>query len=342
MIYPWQIECWRNILARFERMPHALLLAGPQGGGKMAFAETLAARMLCERAAEQSMACGACPSCTWFAAGNHPDFRLIVPDVDEPEGTELDQAQPKKKSDQIRIHQIRALDDFLAVGTHRHGARVIIISPTESMNLPTANALLKMLEEPSITTLFMLVTYNKKRLLPTILSRCQTIDFPKPTIREGMDWLRQNGPQHAEQLLAHAGGMPLAAIDEAENWMLLEEFFRDLTLIERIGAMSIAARWESWLKEGKEGKKALDRRTLVIWMQKWLFDLLMVKSGGIAVFHSHWMKEIQAVSGRASLTELMDCYNDFLKIKGIAQHPMNPRLFLEDMLTRYARAALSG
>ena len=148
MIYSWHTEPWNRLIGQTDRLPHALLLSGPQGGGKMDFARALAARLLCEKASGHVEACGNCPSCNWFSTGNHPDFRLIEPGSDETDGLDAEDepATQKKKSEQIRINQIRALEDFLGIGTHRQGFRVIVIQPAESMNQATANALLKMLQ----------------------------------------------------------------------------------------------------------------------------------------------------------------------------------------------------
>ena len=344
MIYPWQIEIWNKLFAKIGRLPYALLLAGPEGGGKQVFAQSLAARLLCEKASGSEEACGKCPSCNWFSSGNHPDFRLIEPGGDEPEDIEAESeaATLKKKSEQIRISQVRALDGFMSIGTHRQGARVIVIRPAEAMNPATANALLKMLEEPSPSTLFILITNNRRRLLPTLLSRCQTLSFPKPSASAALAWLRESGAPHAEELLAHAGGMPLAALAQAEDWERLEGFYRDLSQLEQAGPVTIAGRWESWLKENKEGRSAVDKRKLVIWLQKWVFDLVMMKQSGLTVFHTHKSQGVRTAASRASISILIDCYNELVRIRAVAQHPLNPRLFLEDMLSRYARAAFSG
>lgn len=343
MIYSWQNELWKKLANQFDRLPHAILLSGPAGCGKRDFAQGLAKRLLCESASGAMEACGACLSCNWFSSGNHPDFRLIEPAGDEAEeaGNE-NSPEKKKKSEQIRIDQVRALDDFLGVGTHRHGARIIIIQPAEAMNQATANALLKILEEPTANTLFILITSNKKRLLPTILSRCQAINFPKPAPELAMAWLRDSGISHAEELLSHAGGMPLAAAEESLEWDRLNAFFRDLDELEVAGPVAIAGRWETWLKENKEGNAAVDKRILVVWLQKWVFDLLLMKLCSLTVFHTDRPQAVRAAAKRASLSGLLNCYNELLRIKAVAQHPLNPRLFLEDMLSRYARAVLSG
>ncbi len=346
MIFPWQQASWERLLGRLDRLPHALLLAGPQGGGKSAFAQTLAARLLCEKATGLAPACGQCAPCGWFAAGNHPDFRRVEPGgengSDEEADGEADPSGPKKKSEQIRIDQVRALEDFLNIGTHRQGARVVILQPAEAMNLATANALLKMLEEPTSSTLFLLVSHNPRRLLPTIRSRCQTIPFPKPPAEQALAWLHSSRVTRAEELLAHAGGMPLAAAGEAEDVGRLDAFIGDLGQLPRLGPVAVAGRWEGWLKEGKDGAARPDKRTLVTWLQKWVFDLVCVKLCGQALYHGGRLAELRATAAGASVPGLIDCYNELLRIKAVVQHPLNPRLFLEDILARYGRAVASG
>jgi DNA polymerase-3 subunit delta' len=346
MIFSWQNQTWLRLMGRLEQLPHALLLAGPQGGGKSEFARTLAARLLCEKAEGAAFACGECLPCGWFASGNHPDFRLIEPGGgeagDEDGESTIESVPAKRKSEQIRIDQIRALEDFLAVGTHRHGARIVIIQPAEAMNQATANSLLKVLEEPSSSTLFLFVSNNPRRLLPTIRSRCQAIEFPKPDRDEALAWLQHEKTAGAEELLAHAGGMPLAAATEAANDGQLDKFVGDLAAIGRAGPVATAARWEFWLKEGKEGGSYMDKRTLVTWMQKWVYDLVSVKIADRAIYHGRRLPELRAASSGVSASGLIDCYNELLRIRAVAQHPLNSRLFLEDMLSRYARAVAAG
>lgn len=346
MIFTWQQATWERLLGRLDRLPHALLLAGPAGGGKADFAQALAARLLCEQASGTDQACGKCAPCNWFATGNHPDFRLIEPGgesaaADEAD-TETDVPVAKKKSEQIRIDQVRALEDFLSVGTHRHGARIVILRPAEAMNPATANALLKMLEEPTASTLFFIISHNQRRLLPTIRSRCQLVPFPKPPQDQVLAWLRASKVARPDEMLAHAGGMPLAATTEATDVERLDAFIGDLGQIERSGPVTVAGRWENWLKEDKERSAGLDKRTLVTWLQKWVFDLVSVKLSGQAFYHGRRLPELRAAAARASVPGLIDCYNELLRIKAVAQHPLNPRLFLEDMLSRYVRAVGSG
>src|SRR5471030_2151736 len=127
--YPWQEEVWNRLVAMYGRLPHALLFHGRPGIGKLHLAEVLARSLLCENQSNHRLACGACAACVWFAAGNHPDFRLVRPEVLSPveedaEAGEASEEDKKKPSKQIKIEQIRALSDFLNVGSHRNGHRV--------------------------------------------------------------------------------------------------------------------------------------------------------------------------------------------------------------------------
>ena len=155
-------ESWSRLNARRVRLPHAMLFVGQKSIGKRALAQAFAESLLCEQPQSDQIACGTCPSCLWLSQGNHPDFRLIQPEA-LAEGDEQGEGEgkvdsKKKPSQQITIDQIRGLDDFLHVGTHRHGLRVILIHPAEAMNRSTANSLLKSLEEPAPSTLFILVS----------------------------------------------------------------------------------------------------------------------------------------------------------------------------------------
>src|SRR3972149_5238574 len=198
------------------RLPHALLMHGPEGVGQFELAMAFAQFLLCEKPAPNGRACVRCSACLWFEQGNHPDFRLLQPEsmAGDEEGEAA--TESKKKSDQIKIEQVRDLQRFLAVGAHRSGIRVIVLHPADAMNISTQNAVLKSLEEPPPYTLFLLVTSSPHRLLPTIRSRCQSISVPVPDRELALRWLEDHGIANPESLLALAGGAPLSAMRLSE------------------------------------------------------------------------------------------------------------------------------
>ena len=99
-------------------MAHAWLLHGPAGIGKLHFATALAQALVCEAPQADGVACAACQACLWFAAGNHPDARVLRPEALEEEGEEAAEgasrgAKGKAPSKDIRIEQIRRLQDWV-------------------------------------------------------------------------------------------------------------------------------------------------------------------------------------------------------------------------------------
>lgn len=330
------------MLAQAGSLPHAMLFIGPAGIGKGIFAEQLAARLLCESASGDNVACGKCEGCHLLATGSHPDYRRVALESEaEEEGGEDAKSSAKSKkaatATQIKIDQIRALEDFVYVGSHRQGGRVIVVEPADAMNVAATNALLKILEEPPARVYFILVSSNPKRLLPTLRSRCRQLVFgiPEPAVAD--DWLKAEGVQAPEQLLALAGGAPLKALAMKQEGgaALVDEVIGALHR-PPLEPIALAAHWESLRKKNP----AFPLEHLVDAVQKWLYDLTRVRSGSAPRYLPGLHKELDAVAQKTSPARLNRCYADLLKIRATARHPLNELLFLEDMAARCV-AALS-
>jgi DNA polymerase III subunit delta' len=222
-LYPWQSESWRQLCGKRQRMPHALLIHGTQGIGKLALAEYFAQSQLCENADAQGAPCGECAGCRWFVAGSHPDFRLVEPEAlarqavipEDPGELPAGPARGAKPSSEIKVDQIRALDGFLNLKSHRGGRRVALIHPAEAMNPNAANALLKGLEEPPAGAMFVLVSHRPARLPATIRSRCVSLAVAVPETGASLAWLKGQGLDEPAAWLAFAGGSPLGALRSA-------------------------------------------------------------------------------------------------------------------------------
>jgi DNA polymerase III subunit delta' len=230
-MHPWNQPILDSLKARLERLPHAILLHGPRGVGKLELAETMAQLLLCEHKDPKARPCGQCDGCRWYLAGNHPDFRRLEPEAiaklpppaDEEEGSE---PAPAKRTKQpslfITVDQVRDLAGFLNLRSHRGALRVALIHPAEDLYQPNAaNALLKSLEEPPAGAIFILVSHRPARLLPTVRSRCVAMPVAIPAREAALKWLAAQNVQNAERWLAFAGGAPLQALEyagEASNW----------------------------------------------------------------------------------------------------------------------------
>ncbi len=107
----------------------------------------------------------------------------------------------------IEVDQAREAVDFVRLSTYRAGYRVVLVNPADALNVASANALLKVLEEPPLNTVFVLVSDQPRRLLPTIRSRCARFDIGLPPDELAAQWLTSQGVDDAPNLLALAGGI---------------------------------------------------------------------------------------------------------------------------------------
>ncbi len=331
--FPWHEQALGRLLERRDEMPHALLVHGPRGIGKTEFARALAASVLCESRAG-SLACGNCPACHWFSQGNHPDYREVVPEASGDDDEEEAEAGAKEKAKSlfIKIEQVRALADFIALSTHRSGHRVLVMRPAEALHPNAANALLKTLEEPPPSTLIVMVSERPARVLPTIRSRCRAFGLGPPPPKEAIAWLRAQGIGAPEVALATAGGAPLLARDLADP---AESEFRSRILGELSrpgGANALAC------------AAGIDRARLerfLYWMQTWVFDVASRKAGAPIRHHPDLAPAIEARAKAASAEGLFDLERELAEARRLVAHPLNARLLAEHLLLTYNRATLS-
>jgi len=199
-VHPWQTQVWARLCkARLDdRLPHALLVAGPGGTGERAFADTLGQALLCE-SDSGTAPCGQCAGCRQFRAGTHPDAVRV---------------EPAEAGKAISVEAVRSLIERLAL-TGRGDRKVAIVDPAEAMTISAANSLLKTLEEPAGGSVLILVTRRSGRLPATIRSRCQRVTFGIPPRDVARAWLADRGVAQPEQALARAGGAPLQALEQA-------------------------------------------------------------------------------------------------------------------------------
>jgi DNA polymerase III subunit delta' len=304
-----------------------VLVDAPEGFGAFELARGIAMSLLCENPGTDRQPCGVCLACRWFAQGNHPDFRLVVPEslVENPQSEGEESAKKDKRSEQVRIEQVRELADFLSVGTHRGGHRVIVIYPADAMNANTQNALLKSLEEPPPSTLFLLVTSQSDRLLATVRSRCMRFSLPVPDPERVLRWLREQGVDHPEAALAGAGGSPLAALRAAASDVDRRRFTDGLKT-PRFNPIGLA-----------ESIQRTPVGDAVDWLQRWCHDLLLSKSGGAPRYYPDGRSAIVEISGRCRSEDLCAYLRYLAQARALARHPLNAKLFVEDLLLRYRR-----
>jgi len=328
MIHPWNQARHTRILADRARLPHALLLHGPTGVGKLDLALELAKGLLCESPAE-GRACGACDACNWFEQGNHPDFRRLEPlESEAADDVEDKPAKAAKKGGRlINVDAVREVTDFLSLSAHRGGWRVALIQPAELMNTAAANALLKTLEEPPPGVLLILVSHRLARLLPTVVSRCHQVHVGLPERAQSLDWLERMGVEGAESLLAEAGGAPLAALAFAdpERTALREAFLDQLAGFTRLDVCGVAQSFQAVHAEAWG------------WLLRWVLDAISQRLTGAPRYFLSRAEQTARVARAADLSALLALQRELMAAGGWLRHPLQTQLLLESWLIRYVQ-----
>jgi DNA polymerase-3 subunit delta' len=206
---------WKRFRAAYtlRRLPHALLMVSPHSPDMVSFFNAMAAMILC---LNENKPCGACQSCHLIKINQHPDIVYL---------------KPEKPGGIIKIDQIRALQPIAFMSPQLGENRLIFIHPAENMNLPAANALLKLLEEPPDSVSLILVAEQIGTILPTILSRCQR--WHVPFVRNSLtDYLTlgENYPQET------ARGKLFG-----EHELIIQDLLN--LVAKRISICELAAKW---------------------------------------------------------------------------------------------------
>jgi DNA polymerase-3 subunit delta' len=297
------------------------LLHGPAGIGKRALAERLMARLLCQKP-DGVDACGQCKACHLLAAGTHPDNFVLEPE-------EVDKA--------IRVDQVRELAAFVSQTAQLGGRKVVLLEPAEAMNLNSANALLKSLEEPSGDTVLLLISHQPSRLLPTVKSRCVQQACPFPNEATSLAWLAGALPDCSEEqrqeLLSLAGGSPLSA-QILHGQGVLEQRAQVVDGVKKLlkqqaGASQLAEAW-------KDVSLILLFDWFCDWAQLMLRYQLARDDQGLGL--ADMRKVVQYLADKTPQTKLLGMQDWLLeqRQKVLGKANLNRVLLLEALLVRWA------
>lgn len=304
---------------------HAILLHASPGDGALALAMTLAQSWLCETGPSRpgQLACGRCGSCRQVAARAHPDLKLLVPEAlqvelgwntseADAESTESGGKNKRKPSRQVRIDAVRAAIDWMATTSSRGRAKVMLIHPADALNLQSANALLKTLEEPPQGARMILTTRDPEHLLPTVRSRCQRLRLPVPDLALARQWLADQGIADAESLLRATGGHPIDAATQA-------------------AAGLTAARWNGLPAAVRDRRVAFFLEWPLPWvidsLLKFVHDTFALTVGGTPRYFD--AKVLRASPDPAGL---MKWQAELLRVSRQSEHPWSEALLVEALL----------
>ncbi|HXT82579.1 MAG TPA: DNA polymerase III subunit delta' [Acetobacteraceae bacterium] len=198
---------------RAGRMHHAWLITGPDGVGKATLAYRFARRLLAGVPEGESLALDpAHPVFRRVAAASHADLLTVERTVNE---------KTKRLRTQIAVEDVRRINSFMALTPAEGGWRIVIVDGAEDMNQSSANALLKVLEEPPARAILLLACSAPGRLLPTIRSRCRRLRLSaladQPMARALAELLPDLLDDERGRMLTVAEGSPGRAILLAEQ-----------------------------------------------------------------------------------------------------------------------------
>lgn len=321
MVYPWQKSAWESLEAQADRLHHALLIRGPVGIGKLALAEQFAQFLLCESSQGTPKPCGICDGCRWYLAGTHPDFRRLEPESlarrvvaeDDGETATPPSTRAVKPSQEIKVDQVRGLDNFLGLRSHRGRRRIVLVHPAEAMNPNAANALLKALEEPQPGAHFILISHRPARLLATIRSRCAAVAMPLPERGQALAWLREQGVPDAGAWLAFSGGAPLLSRSLAAEPAGAVAGMRKALAGHDVDALQAAGNRE-------------ELEALAEVLQKRAIDTAMLSLAGVQRYG------LGGTSRRAA--EWLRYAREMGRFRALARAPLNPGLLAGEMLSK--------
>ena len=248
-----------------QRLAQSYLFYGPEGVGKRTAALRLAMAINC--LSQEGLGCGHCVSCRKLQKGSHPDWLML---------------QPLEGKSGIGIEQIRQLQPLMAHRPYEGRRRVIVIDPIDKLEVPAANALLKLLEEPAADNLLILISHQPESILPTIRSRCQMIRFLPLSEAVIRQVLRQEHPGLVIPELAVR--MAQGSVGKAAAWLeddqLAIEWEKSVQWFFEEPNWSVSMRL-AWVAERE--KEKWERIHWQIFWQSWqdlLRDRLILSGGG--------------------------------------------------------------
>lgn len=325
-IYPWQQHDWQNLVSRYRngKLPHAMLFTGIDGLGKIKLALQFSSLLLCETfqnspAEPNDNPCGKCQPCKLNKAGTHPD-QLVV--------------QPEAEGKIIPVDKIREISHYLGLTPQYGKHQVVILSPAEKMNKFAANSLLKTLEEPTKGSFLILISSQPSLLLPTIRSRCQTINVRKPSVQEAQDWLQARLPAEREdlrqQMVDLANGSPLKALEFMENntHKLTMEILQNLHNLSarRVEPGIVAKNWSE-----------MEVRLVLQWLIMWTTHMIRLKFANNLpdTIQVAYRVELQKIAATVDLRGLFIFLDKLTEARRLLESQVNVQLLLEDLLLNW-------
>jgi DNA polymerase-3 subunit delta' len=329
----WQVIGQDRAVSLLQRslergnLAHAYLLIGPPHVGKMTLALKLAQAVNCEVAESP---CGECASCHKILQGKHADVQVI--------GLSTNGNLAEAKKTEIGIAQIREVQHSASLPPFEGRSRVFIIDGAEQLSTEAANCLLKTLEEPADSVIFILLTTNDRLLPATVVSRCQRLELSPLAITQVEAALSAHwgvdDPEQAKLLARLCGGcLGWAASAAADAGLLRQRAERiekllDVTTADYEERFAYAAELVTRFNQNR----GLVWEVLDLWLNWWR-DLLLVKVGcSDTIINVDRLDALAEQAKGYSLVQIKDFVRSIQAAKEQLRLNASPRLALEVLM----------
>lgn len=324
--HDWAVEMLANGLVN-DRLGHAYLITGPDQVGKTTLARTFAQALNCELP-EAERPCGQCRPCKLIAIDRHPDVKMVSPEVSG------------RGKLTLKIETIRQLQQDLNLSAYEARYKVAILERFDAATIGAANAFLKTLEEPPGKVVLLLTATDADMLLPTISSRCRTLNLrplPADLIEQHLATQKQL-PAEKATLLAHlADGRLGWAIQAAEDNTVLQTRSEQLSHLHNALAGKRSQRFAiaDKLARKPEALPALLKTWLSWWRDLTLLSQRQGQPISLLLTNVDEIEHLEPMAGSWSEKQILSSLNQTNDALWQLQRNANTRLVLENLLLIY-------
>jgi DNA polymerase-3 subunit delta' len=281
--HEWAVDLLKQHVVQ-GRLRHAYLFTGPEGVGRRTLALRLAQAINCLEPSAPGEPCLRCRACRQIEAMQHPDLAVV---------------QAETRGGTLKVDQIRELHRGLSLAPYEAHYRVALLLHFEEAHPSAANALLKTLEEPPPQVVLLITAESAERLLPTIVSRCETLrlrPLPLEQVSQGLQD-RWGLPADQARLLAHiSGGRPGYALRLYREPELLSQRNASLEDLFRLLGSNRAERF-TYAETLAKDKDAL-REVVQVWISLWRDVLLRASGSRTPLANLDRQPEVDQLAGR--------------------------------------------
>jgi DNA polymerase-3 subunit delta' len=315
---PTVLKMIKNSLLK-NRVAHAYLFEGMRGTGKKEIAVLLTKSLFCNSLIDGYKPCESCNNCRRINNGNHPDVHIVQPD-----------------GLSIKVDQIRNLQEEFSKKGVESSKKIYMILHANKMSVSASNSLLKFLEEPNADTVAFLLTEQPQQILPTILSRCQTLTFQPLSPKAMINQLIENGVQpHKAPLLAQlTNNLEEALSLNVDDWFaqaqkIVLKLYEVLKKSPLEAMVMLQGDWFLHFKEKEQINRGLDLLLLIF---KDLLYIQLDKQDQIVYLGE--IERLQQFALQTSKRRLSEQMSAILDAKRKLAANMNPQLMMEQLVVK--------